>query len=108
MRPALSSLGPRTCGWRQHISTLQGQERLLSTLAHGRLLYVLTSTVLKAYPTWNYGVIHVAISLGTAAFALNFLDEPLRTASRRWFLNNGRHSLSQVRLSDQTRGSATL
>jgi len=77
-------------------------------LLHYPILYVLTSTVLKAYPTWNYGVIHVAISLGTAAFALKFLDEPLRTASRRWFLNNGRHSLSQVRLSDQTRGSATL
>jgi peptidoglycan/LPS O-acetylase OafA/YrhL len=47
-------------------------------LIHYPVLFALTSSVFKTHPEWNYGVVHVIISLTAAIAAYHFIDKPFR------------------------------
>ena len=47
-------------------------------LLHYPLLFALTSSVLKAHPEWNYGIMQVGAALAVAVVAYHCVDKPLR------------------------------
>lgn len=47
-------------------------------LIHYPVLFALTSSVLKTHPEWNYGFVHVIVSLGAAVIVYQYVDRPLR------------------------------
>jgi peptidoglycan/LPS O-acetylase OafA/YrhL len=71
--------------WADELMKYLGDLSFPIYLLHYPVLYVLTSTVLKSHPEWNYGILHVAVVVGVAAIVLKYFDRPLRHRSRRWF-----------------------
>ena len=54
-------------------------------LLHYPLLFALTSSILKAHPEWNYGMVQVGAALAVAVVAYHYVDKPLRAfGSSRW------------------------
>jgi peptidoglycan/LPS O-acetylase OafA/YrhL len=51
-------------------------------LLHYPILFVLTSSVFKVRPDWNYGIVQVVIALAVAALTYHFVDRPLRSGIR--------------------------
>ena len=52
-------------------------------LLHYPILFALTSSVLKVHPSWNYGIVQVAIAIICAVLAYHFVDRPLRSDAKR-------------------------
>jgi peptidoglycan/LPS O-acetylase OafA/YrhL len=52
-------------------------------LLHYPVLFVLTSSVFKIHPAWNYGIVQVIVALVVAALVYRFVDRPLRSGIRR-------------------------
>lgn len=47
-------------------------------LIHYPVLFALSSSVFKTHPEWNYGIVHVAISLVAAAAVYHLIEKPVR------------------------------
>jgi peptidoglycan/LPS O-acetylase OafA/YrhL len=87
MSPALnlSTLARRTLDWLGDIS-------FPLYLVHYPLLFLLTSTIWKRHPEWNYGFAQVAAAL-IAAIVLHYcIDKPLRSLrfARQWRSDSAR------------------
>jgi peptidoglycan/LPS O-acetylase OafA/YrhL len=52
-------------------------------LIHYPVLFALTSSVFKSHPEWNYGFVHVIVSLAAAMVVYRFIDKPLRHVGDR-------------------------
>jgi peptidoglycan/LPS O-acetylase OafA/YrhL len=50
-------------------------------LLHYPVLFALTSSILKAHPEFNYGIVQVAVALGSAVIAHSYVEKPLRAYS---------------------------
>jgi peptidoglycan/LPS O-acetylase OafA/YrhL len=48
-------------------------------LLHYPVLFALTSSVFKAHPEWNYGIVQVFVALAVAVLGYHFVDRPLRS-----------------------------
>jgi peptidoglycan/LPS O-acetylase OafA/YrhL len=47
-------------------------------LIHYPVLFALTSSVFKTHPEWNYGIVHVLVSLAAAMVVYRYIDKPFR------------------------------
>jgi peptidoglycan/LPS O-acetylase OafA/YrhL len=52
-------------------------------LIHYPVLFALTSSVFKAHPDWNYGIVQVVIALVCAVLTFHLVDRPLRFGLKR-------------------------
>jgi peptidoglycan/LPS O-acetylase OafA/YrhL len=52
-------------------------------LLHYPVLFLLTSSLLKTYPQFNNGVVHVVVALLAGALAYRYVDKPLRAFGSR-------------------------
>jgi peptidoglycan/LPS O-acetylase OafA/YrhL len=47
-------------------------------LIHYPVLFALSSTVFRKHPEWNYGIVHVVVSLAAAVAVYHLIDKPVR------------------------------